>query len=94
MKNALWLFFLTVIILVLFLPAFGRMNEVRDKNREYERQISELTLKNNELKKELRLLREDPVYLEKVARAKMGLIKEGEVIYKITPMEDEKVVGP
>ncbi len=30
-----------------------------------------------------------PYYLEKVAREKMGLIKEGEVVYKITPVEEE-----
>ncbi len=89
MKNAIWLFGLTVLILALFFPAFGKMNEIRNKNRQYEQQISELTLKNNELKKELRLLKEDPVYLEKVAREKMGLIKEGEVIYKITPAATE-----
>jgi cell division protein FtsB len=33
---------------------------------------------------EKRLLEEDPAYLEKVGREKMGLIRKGEVVYKIS----------
>jgi cell division protein FtsB len=35
-------------------------------------------------------LEEDPVYLEKVAREKMGLIKKGEVVYQLVPAESEQ----
>lgn len=62
---------------------------MREKNREYKRQIEMLKKKNAELAEENRMLEEDPEYLEKVAREKMGLIKEGEVIYRIVPVEAE-----
>ena len=35
------------------------------------------------LEYELRLLKDDPVYLEKVARAQFNKAKEGEVVYKV-----------
>ena len=54
-------------------------------NADYEQRIRELMEENQVLAEEKRLLLEDPVYLEKVAREKMGLIREGEVIYKIEP---------
>jgi cell division protein FtsB len=74
--------------ILVFIPSFTRMNDIRQRNRDYERQINELTAKNRELKEELRLLRDDPEYLEKVAREKMGLVRDGEVIYKIMPAAD------
>ena len=48
--------------------------------------VSELERENVRLKKEQRLLEEDPAYLEKVAREKMGLIREGEVVYQLMPV--------
>lgn len=78
---------------LLFIPSFTRMNDIRQRNRDYERQIGELTAKNRELKEELRLLRDDPEYLEKVAREKMGLVRDGEVIYKIMPAADGGASG-
>ena len=49
-----------------------------------------LKKKNKKLGEERQLLENDPVYLEKVAREKMGLIKKGEVIYRIMPSNEEK----
>ena len=89
-KNALWLFIIATIILVAFLPSYTKMSDLRQKNAEYQSEIVDLRKKNTQLREEKRLLEEDPVYLERVAREKMGLIKEGEVVYKLTPMNQEK----
>ena len=35
------------------------------------------------LPEELRMLREDPVYVEKVAREKFRKAKQGEIVYKV-----------
>ena len=59
------------------------MQDLKRKNAEYLEQIRNLMDKNVELKEEARRLVEDPVYLEKVAREKLGIAKEGEVIYRI-----------
>jgi len=66
------------------------MQEQREKNLEYERRIAELKGRNRELEKEKRLLLEDPVYLERVAREEMGLVREGEMVYRLMPVNAEK----
>ena len=83
LKNALWLFAAATIILLFFLPSFTMMQDHRQKNLEYEKKIAELQRRNNELEEEKQRLIEDPVYLERVARERMGLVRDGEKIYKM-----------
>ena len=83
LKNALWPFAVATIILLFFLPSFSIMQDHRQKNLEYERRIAELQRRNDELKEEKQRLIEDPVYLERVARERMGLVRDGEKIYKM-----------
>ena len=89
-KSAIGLFILTIVVLIIFLPSYTKMQDLKQKNLDYKRQIEQLQQKSAELKEEKRLLENDPVYLEKVAREKMGLIREGEVVYKITPVTVNK----
>ncbi len=89
LKNAFWLFAVATLILIFFLPSFTIMQEQREKNLEYERRIAELKGRNRELEKEKRLLLEDPVYLERVAREEMGLVREGEMVYRLVPVNRE-----
>ena len=74
-------------ILLMFLPSFNQMQNVKAKSLEYERRIQELELQHAQLLKEKERLENDPVYLEKIAREKLGLIKQGEVIYRVNPGE-------
>jgi len=83
LKNALWLFAAATIILLFFLPSFTMMQDHRQKNLEYEKKIAELQRRNNELEEEKQRLIEDPVYLERVARERMGLVREGEKVYRV-----------
>jgi len=76
---------LAVGLFLIFLPSYQKMQDLKTANADYEQRIRELMEENQVLAEEKRLLLEDPVYLEKVAREKMGLIREGEVIYKIEP---------
>jgi len=89
LKKSIWLFILICVILFIFLPSFTRWQDKRHQNLQYRQQIEQLKVKNRELAEEQRLLEEDPEYLEKVAREKMGLVREGEVIYRLTPMNKE-----
>ena len=72
--------------LLIFLPSFSKWQDVKQKDREYQAKIDMLEEEHQKLLEEKRLLEEDPDYLEKVAREKMGLIREGEVIYHLTPV--------
>jgi len=87
MKNGLWVFAIALLVLMFFLPAFQRMQKLKERDADYQRQIEYLKVKNKQLEEERRRLLEDPMYLEKVGREKMGIVKEGEVIYRITPQE-------
>ena len=87
LRNPLWLFTGIIVIIAFFLPSYTQMQDLKQRNADYENQIRDLTRKNASLREEKRLLMEDPDYFEKVAREKMGLVKDNEVIYKFVPPE-------
>ncbi len=66
------------------------MQDLKQRNFDYARQIENLKKENMVLQREKRKLESDPAYLEKVAREKMGLARDGEVVYKITPVQVNK----
>ncbi|MFT5387682.1 MAG: cell division protein FtsB [Candidatus Omnitrophota bacterium] len=85
MKNSFWIIIFGVLVLAIYIPSYSLMQDKAHKNGEYDVKILELQGKQIDLKEENRLLKEDPNYLEKVAREKMGLVKEGEIIVEISP---------
>jgi cell division protein FtsB len=89
LKNALSLFILTVIILALFLPSYWTMQGLKQKNSEYEHRITALEEQNKKYEEERHLLATDPEYLEKIGRERMGLIRPGETVYKIIPVQQK-----
>ena len=91
-KNALRLFVVTFVILIIFLPSYTKLQDLRMRSFDYENEIKRLRADNARLYDEKQRLENDPVYLERVAREKMGLAREGEVMYKITPVN--KVEAP
>ena len=82
LKNAFWLFVFAALILIFFLPVVTELQDKRAKIAKYEQEIEDLKLENERMKQEKNLLENDPVYLEKVAREKLGIVKKGEVIYR------------
>jgi len=90
LKNAIWLFIITTFVFIYFLPSYTKMQDLKQKNLEYQKEIQALQAKNAQLTREKERLENDPEYLEKVAREKMGLIREGEVVYKIVPVENKE----
>ena len=89
-KNALSLFIITVIIVAVFLPSYSKMQELKHLNQSFARRILELEDRNKKLEQERQFLKNNPAYLEKFAREKMGLIREGETVYKIVPANTQK----
>lgn len=68
---------------IMFLPGYSKYQELRQKNRALEEKISALQLSNVRLENEIKRLYKDPAYMEKVARDKLKITKNGEVVYKI-----------
>lgn len=75
---------------IIFIPGYLRIKRLIRKNLELELQIEEARRTNRELREELKRLKNDPVYLERVARQKLGLAREGEVIYKVVPPQQNQ----
>jgi cell division protein FtsB len=85
-KKIIILFILCLCLAgVIFIPGYLRIKKLVGQNRELERQIEEIKQANRKLLEEQLKLKSDPVYLEKVAREKLGIAREGEVIYKVLP---------
>ncbi len=89
-KNGIWIFIVAFLILVVFLPTFSKKQEIKQKNIQLEKQIEDSKRENVRLREEKRLLIEDPVYLERVAREKMGIVRDGEMVYRLVPEEKEE----
>ena len=91
-KNAIWLFIISAVIAVSFFPAYMSLRDLREKNAQYSRDLEARKKEYKALVEEKRKLENDPVYLEKVGREKMGLAREGEVVYKIVPSEGKPTI--
>jgi len=83
LRKAFWLFGLAVLLLVLFLPGYTKLRELRIKNRQLEEQFRRMAVDNSLLQEELKRVQNDPVYQEKIARDKMGVVRKGEIPVKI-----------
>ncbi len=88
-KKAFWLFGVTVFLLVMFLPGYTKLQELRDKSRDLSRKIKQLSVENVFLDQELKRIKNDPVYQEQIAREKMGVVRKGEVPIKLVPIDQD-----
>lgn len=70
-------------------PRAVQIESLKARSRRLEKEIVQARVNNAKLEHELKLLRDDPVYLEKVAREKFNKAKEGEIVYKVVRPGDE-----
>jgi cell division protein FtsB len=85
LRKAFWIFGIAVFILIVFLPGYTKLQELKDKNRELIIKIRKLDIENALLQQELISIQNDPTYQEKIAREKMGVVRKGEIPIKIIP---------
>lgn len=79
-----------VILGIIFVPGYLKIRRLARRNRQLEAQIKEITQTNKMLEQQQQRLLNDPVYLEEVARKKLGVARKGEVIYKVVPQEQNQ----
>ncbi len=82
-RKAFWLFGIAIFLLIIFLPGYTKLQELRDKNKDLEARIKRMRIENSLLQEELRRIENDPIYQEKIAREKMGVVRKGEIPVKI-----------
>lgn len=61
---------------------FFRYLELNRTRRTLERQLVELSRQNEEIRTQIKLLKEDPFFREKLAREEFGLARPDEYIFK------------
>ncbi len=88
-KKGFWFLGVGVSLLVIFLPGYTKLQELRDKNRDLEVKIKQLKIENSLLDQELKRVENDPLYQEKIVREKMGVVRRGEIPIKIVPEKKE-----
>ena len=72
-----------VLVLAVFFPSLVKLQELQEQNRILEDRIEVLTKYNRQLREELNRLENDPTYIEKIARDKLGMVKKGELLYRV-----------
>jgi len=73
---------IAALLVAVFLPGFSELQKLREENEQLGKRIVLLEEHNEELKVDLQKMRQDPDYVEKKAREKLGIVKKGEVIYR------------
>jgi len=76
-----------IVIVVMALSAYGtravlRVSEMRREMDAMERDLVTLRARTEELTRTVDRLRNDPAYIEKLAREDLGYVREGETILK------------
>ncbi len=89
MRKSFVIFWAAIIILILFFwiyfPVLSHYRDLRIQEDKLSRDLAELDAKIRALTEEKNLLLHDVEYLEKVIRDEMGLVKPGEIVYKLVP---------
>ncbi len=85
LKKAFWFLGVIFFLLIIFLPSYTKLQELKDRNRDLEMKIKHLNIENALLQQELKRIESDPIYQEKIAREKMGIVRKGEIPIKIIP---------
>ena len=81
---------LLILIAFLYLPGLSRLQELRLEEERLGRELAELDREIRTLQEEKELLQKDQAYLEKVIREELGLVKPGEMVYKLVPEKPSK----
>jgi cell division protein FtsB len=82
--------FTLIILLVMgFLILFGRKGlidnyKMQQKVKELIATNEQMLKENDKLKQEILLLRKDPKYIERLARNELGMVKKGDIIYRMS----------
>ncbi|MBN3038260.1 MAG: septum formation initiator family protein [Candidatus Omnitrophica bacterium] len=79
-----------VILGVIYIPNYLKIKSLARENRELEGQIEQIKQVNQRLSEEHQKLLSDPLYLENVAREKLGVARKGEIVYKVLPTQEKQ----
>ena len=76
---------------LIYLPGISKYLKLKHREAGLDREIERLERQIENLKEEEHLLKNDLARLEEVVRDELGLVKPGEIVYKV--VEEEVVTG-
>lgn len=74
-----------------FAPIAVKVYKLRTQEAALKQDVRDLVKQKMALQNELMLLREDPVYVEMIARRTFNLAKEGEIVYQFVDGKREDI---
>ena len=83
-------FLIALLLLWVFVPILLKITRLKNQKAELQAEIQRLATRNLALDQELKQLKNDPTYVEYMARRTFGTAKEGEVVYKLVTPEELK----
>jgi len=86
-KISLLFIGLFLIIGFTFLNSYTRLQELKERGKKLDAFIENMKAENILLKQQIRFLKNEPAYQEKVLRDKMGLVRKGEILLRMEPKE-------
>ena len=69
-------------LVYLFAREISQVYALHKENDKVKLEGKELEMTNNELRKKIELIKTDKVFMEKIIREELGMIKTGEKIYR------------
>lgn len=88
LKKTFYFWGIALLLIVIFLPGYTKLQELREKNRDLETKVKQLHSENYLLEQELKRVASDPFYQEKIAREKTGIVRRNEIPVKIVTEEN------
>lgn len=82
-------YLIAFLLLMTFLIVFGNRGLVDNylmgkKLAQLKAETHSLTVQNAKLERKIVLLRSDPAYIESIARSELGMVKESDIIYRLS----------
>jgi cell division protein FtsB len=72
-----------VVIVLAFVPEMRRITELRETSAALQKQLADEQLRLLQLQREEKLLIENREYVETLSRDRLGVMKEGETIFRL-----------
>ncbi len=92
-KNLVTIWLVVIILMMLGYAVFGERGVVRivkaeRQKEQLEAELSALQQQQQQLREEIDRLQHDKDYWEQLARKKLGMVREGELIYHLPPKDE------
>jgi len=89
--KLVWILVLVIVLSAVYLPGFSKYLKLKRKETTLTQEMYRLESEIKRLREEEHLLRTDVTRLEEVVREELGLVKPGEVIYKVVEEEVDEI---